>query len=207
MTPRFGKAFRTSAQVDDLAVTQRHAAGIDVHAATHFVSVAPADVPAGFRNPDPQLPDGVRKFGTATPDLEALAAWLRGAGTRWPWKRPCSIPLRPAGRSGLDVIPGPAADHARGGKGRDVLDAVDPAPASYGLTASFRPADAIVQQRGCWRRREYRPAASVQHPSSALEEMNVKLTGGWKSDIVGQTGMKILQDIVRWRPAEVNAAS
>jgi hypothetical protein len=31
----------------DLLITHRHAAGIDVHAAEHFVAVAPEDVPAG----------------------------------------------------------------------------------------------------------------------------------------------------------------
>ena len=62
MTPRAGKAFRTSQQLEDLAVRQRHAAGIDVHAAVHFVAVHPQDVPAGFVNPEAQLPPGVRKF-------------------------------------------------------------------------------------------------------------------------------------------------
>src|SRR5262249_55432769 len=76
MTPRQGKRFRTSDQVEDLTVSQRHAAGIDVHAAVHFVAVAPADVPPGFVNPDAKLPAGVRKFAAMTADLEALAAWL-----------------------------------------------------------------------------------------------------------------------------------
>ena len=81
MTPRRGQALhRPQAHDDDLAVRQRHAAGIDVHAAVHFVSVAPEDVPAGFVNPDPQLPEGVRKFGTNTADLEAIAAWLKECG-------------------------------------------------------------------------------------------------------------------------------
>src|SRR5260370_38306950 len=39
-------------------------------------------------------------------------------------------------------------------------------------------------------------AQHVQHMQKALEEMNVKLTEG-VSDIVGQTGMKIIKDIVR----------
>src|SRR5258707_14739694 len=72
MTPGQGKKFRTSAQIEDLAVTQRHAAGIDVHAAVHFVAVTPSDVPAGFVNPDAKLPAGVRKFGATTGELEAL---------------------------------------------------------------------------------------------------------------------------------------
>ena len=43
MTPRAGKAFRPSTPAEELAVTQRHAAGIDVHAAVHFVSVSPQE--------------------------------------------------------------------------------------------------------------------------------------------------------------------
>ena len=78
MTPRKGKNFRTSAKIEDL--TQTHAAGIDVHAAVHFVAVPTADVPAGFVNPDPKLPAGVRKFGAYTGDLEAIAAWLADCG-------------------------------------------------------------------------------------------------------------------------------
>jgi hypothetical protein len=65
------------ASAADLVITQRHAAGIDVHAAEHFVAVAPEDVPSGFLNPDHKLPAGVRKFGTNTADLEAIANWLK----------------------------------------------------------------------------------------------------------------------------------
>jgi transposase len=56
-----------------------------------------------------------------------------------------------------------------------------------------------VVWRGFQRQREMliRYAAQhVQHMQKALEEMNVKLTEV-VSDIVGQTGMKIIQDIVR----------
>src|SRR5208283_953665 len=80
MTPRRGKDFRTSERTEDLAITHRHAAGIDVHAAVHFVAVAAADVPAGFVNPEAKLPPGVRKFGANTSDLEAMAAWLKECG-------------------------------------------------------------------------------------------------------------------------------
>ena len=77
MTPRGGKRFRPSG---DLVVKHRHAAGIDVHAAVHFVAVAAEDVPAGFVNPDANLPAGVRKFGAYTGDLESLADWLTACG-------------------------------------------------------------------------------------------------------------------------------
>src|SRR5262245_56295713 len=82
MTPRQGKKVRRPEGVAELAVTQRQAAGIDVHAAVHFVAVPVEDVPAGFRNPAAKLPAGVRKFGATTGDLEALAAWLKECGVR-----------------------------------------------------------------------------------------------------------------------------
>jgi len=207
MTPRSGKAFRTSTQQGDLAVTQRHAAGIDVHAATHFVSVPPEDVPAGFSNPDPKLPDGVRKFGTTTPELEVLAAWLTECGVTTVAMESTGvfwIPLYDllASRGFAVILVDPRqTSHAPGRPKSDVLDCQWIRRLhSYGLlTASFRPADDIVRWRGFVRQRDMliRYAAQhVQHLQKTLEEMNVKLTEV-VSDIVGQTGMKILQDIVR----------
>ena len=52
--------------VDPLRMVNGHAAGVDAHAAEHFVCVPAAAVPAGFVNPDPQLPPFVRRFGTNT---------------------------------------------------------------------------------------------------------------------------------------------
>jgi transposase len=207
MTPRAGKAFRTSTQLEDLAVRQRHAAGIDVHAAVHFVSVRPEDVPPGFVNADPQLPPGVRKFGTCTADLEALAAWLKDCGVT-------TVAMESTGvywialydllaSRGLEVllVDPRQTKHAPGRPKSDVLDCQWIRRLhSYGLlTASFRPADDIVRWRGYVRQREMliRYAAQhVQHLQKTLEEMNVKLTEV-VSDIVGQTGLKILKDIVR----------
>ena len=50
MTPRKGKKVHTTTNIGDLAITHRHAAGIDVHSAVHFVAVPAEDVPAGFIN-------------------------------------------------------------------------------------------------------------------------------------------------------------
>ena len=206
MTPRAGKAFRTSAPTEDLTVRHRHAAGIDVHAAVHFVAVPTEDVSAGFINPDPKLPDGVRKFGATTGDLEALAAWLKdchvttvameSTGVYW-------IALYDLLASqGFEVIlvDPRQTKHAPGRPKSDVSDCQWIRRLhSYGLlTASFRPADKIVRWRGYQRQREtlIRYAAQhVQHLQKALEEMNVKLTEV-VSDITGQTGMKIIKDIV-----------
>jgi transposase len=207
MTPRGGKRFRVSpSPAGDLAVKHRHAAGIDVHAAVHFVSVAAEDVPAGFVNPDVKLPAGVRKFGAYTSDLEALADWLKACrvttvamestGVFW-------IPLYDLLASrGFEVllVDPRQTKHAPGRPKSDVLDCQWIRRLhSYGLlTASFRPADEIVRWRGFQRQREMliRYAAQhVQHLQKMLEEMNVKLTEV-VSDIVGLTGMKIIKAIV-----------
>ena len=206
MTLDSGKRFRTSPPSDDLTVTHRQAAGIDVHAAVHFVAVAAADVPAGFVNPDAKLPAGVRKFGAYTGDLQVLAAWLKdcrvttvameSTGVFW-------IPLYDLLASqGFEVllVDPRQTKHAPGRPKSDVLDCQWIRRLhSYGLlTASFRPADDIVRWRGFQRQREMllRCAAQhVQHMQKVLEEMNVKLTEV-VSDIVGQTGMKILKAIV-----------
>lgn len=207
MTPRSGKQFRTSPPTDDLTVQRRHAAGIDIHAAVDFVAVAPEDVPAGFVNPQPRLPPGVRKFGTTTGELEALAAWLKdchvttvameATGVYW-------IALYDLLASqGFEVflVDPRQTKHAPGRPKSDVLDCQWIRRLhSYGLlTASFRPGDAIVRWRGFVRQREMliRYAAQhVQHLQKILEEMNVKLTEV-VSDIVGQTGLSIIKDIVR----------
>jgi transposase len=187
MSPRAGKQFRTSEQSGDLPIAQQHAAGIDVHAAAHFVAVPAADVPAGFVNPDPKLPLGVRKFATNTADLEALAAWLKKCGVK-------TVAMESTGvywialfdllaRQGFAVIlvNSRQSKHAPGRPKSDVLDCQWLQRLhSYGLlTASFRPADEIVAWRSFQRQREMliRYAAQhVQHMQKVLEEMNVKLT-------------------------------
>jgi transposase len=205
MTPRGGKRFRAS-PADDLAVKHRHAAGIDVHAAVHFVAVAAEDVPAGFVNPDPKLPAGVRKFGAYTGDLRALADWLRACGVTTVAMESTGVYWIPlydllASRGFEVVLVDPRqTTHAPGRPKSDVLDCQWIRRLhSYGLlTASFRPADEVVRWRGFQRQREMliRYAAQhVQHLQKVLEEMNVKLTEV-VSDIVGLTGLKILKSIV-----------
>jgi transposase len=213
MTPRKGKRFRTSARAEraestaSFVLQNPHAAGIDVHSDVHFVAVPPDDVPAGFSNPEPRLPAGVRKFGANTGDLEALAAWLKdcfvttvameATGVYW-------IPLfELLERQGFAVIlvDPRQTKHAPGRPKSDVLDSQWIRRLhSYGLlTASFRPSDEIVVWRGYQRQREMliRYAAQhVQHMQKALEEMNVKLTEV-VADITGLTGMHIIKDIVK----------
>src|SRR5262249_43833664 len=162
MTPRAGKRFRTSAGGDDLAVKHPHAAGIDVHAAVHFVAVPAEGVPAGFVTPEPKLPAGVRKFGTNTADPEALADWLsacrvttvamESTGVFW---IPLFDLLASRGFRVILVDPRQTA-HAPGRPKSDVLDCQWIRRLhSYGLlTGAFRPADEIVRWRGFQRQRE-----------------------------------------------------
>jgi len=201
-----GKQVRPAAQ-GDLLITHRHAAGIDVHAAEHFVAVAPEDVPAGFVSPDRKLPAGVRKFGTNTADLEAIADWLKACGVTTVAMESTGVYWIPlydllASRGFEVLLVDPRqTKHAPGRPKTDVVDCQWIRRLhSYGLlTGSFRPGDAIVRWRGFQRQREtlIRYAAQhVQHMQKMLEEMNVKLTEV-VSDIVGVTGMKIIKDIVR----------
>jgi transposase len=207
MSPRSGKQFRVSNETKDLRVTHRHAAGIDVHAAVHFVAASPEDVPSGFVNPDAKLPQGVRKFGTNTGDLEALASWLKDCGVTTVAMESTGVYWIPLydilASQGFEVllVDPRQTKHAAGRPKSDVLDCQWIRRLhSYGLlTASFRPSDEIVRWRGFQRQREMliRYAAQhVQHLQKVLEEMNVKLTEV-VSDIVGQTGMKIIRSIVR----------
>jgi len=214
MTPKQGKRFRTSAaaepaaaRLNEMRVQHPHAAGIDIHSRAHFVGVNPADVPAGFMPNDPQLPQGVRKFGVYTCDLEALAAWLKDCHVT-------TVAMESTGvywialyelleRQGFTVIlvDPRQTKHAPGRPKSDVLDCQwIQRLHTYGLlTASFRPSDDVVVWRSYQRQREtlVRYAAQhVQHMQKALEEMNVKLTEV-VSDIAGLTGMKIMKDILR----------
>jgi transposase len=207
MTPRAGRAFRTSEQVEDLAIRHRHAAGIDVHSREHFVAVAAEDVPVGFVNPEVQLPREVRKFGTNTGDLEALAAWLKDCGVTTVAMESTGVYWIPLydllASQGFEVllVDPRQTKHAPGRPKTDVVDCQWIRRLhSYGLlTGPFRPGDEIIRWRGLQRQREMLiryGAMHIQHMQKVLEEMNVKLTEV-VSDIVGQTGMKIIKDIVR----------
>ncbi len=77
MTPRFRQDGRIVASPEPLRVTNPHAAGINVHAAHHYVAVPPTAVTADPANPAAHLPPHVRAFGACTADLEALADWLQ----------------------------------------------------------------------------------------------------------------------------------
>lgn len=176
-------------------VLDRHAAGIDVGAAEHWVAVPPdAD------------PDPVRCFGTCTADLQALVAWLLACGVT-------SVALESTGvywiplfelleTRGLQVrlvdarqtraLPGRPKDDARDCQWIQRLH-------SCGLLrAAFRPDDQVVVLRSYLRQRQMLISCAsdhIRHMQKALEQLNVKLTEV-VATITGVTGMSIIRAIL-----------
>ena len=210
MTPRRQKNGRVVPSPEPLRVANPHAAGIDVHAAVHWVAVPPDHVPlkpvGAPVGGATSLPPHVRHFGACTADLELLADWLQQCGIT-------SVAMESTGvywiplfelleRRGFAVylVDPRQTKHAPGRPKSDVLDCQwIPRLHSYGLlTASFRPEDQVVVLRGYLRQRHMliRYAGQhVQHMQKALEQMNVKLPEV-VSDITGVTGLAIIQAIL-----------
>jgi transposase len=178
-----------------LRVTNPDAAGIDVGAEAHWACV-PADRAA----------EPVRRFGTCTADLEALAAWLQACGVTTVAMESTGvywIPLYELLEArGLQVLLVDARQVARA-PGRPNTDEKDcqwiQRLHSYGLlSGAFRPADRVVVLRAYLRQRAMLVSYAgqhIQHMQKALEQMNVKLTEV-VSDITGVTGMGIIQAIL-----------
>ena len=178
----------------DLPVINANAAGIDIGADTHWVSV-PAD-----RDHQP-----VRSFGCFTSDLYTLAQWLKecrietvameSTGVYW-------IPLfQILENQGLKVKL-VNAHHVKNVPGRktDVLDCQWLQQLhSYGLlSGSFRPEDEICVLRSYIRQRDTlikSATTHVQRMQKALTQMNLQLHRVI-SNITGTTGMAIIQAIV-----------
>jgi transposase len=177
-----------------LELAHPNAAGVDVGAASHFVAV-PAE-----RDEQP-----VREFKSFTDDLERLADWLASCGidtvamesTGVYWIALFEL-LESRGFSVYLVN----ARHVKNVSGRksDVLDCQWLQQLmSYGLLAgAFRPKEEICALRSVSRQREMLlcyQARHVQHMQKALAQMNLQLANVI-SDIVGETGQKILRAIV-----------
>ena len=177
-----------------LTITHPNAAGIDIGSASHFVAV-PAD-----RDDEP-----IREFPSFTDDLNALADWLDACGvdtvamesTGVYW-----IPLFELLESRGFTVLLVNARHVKNVSGRksDVLDCQWLQQLmTYGLLrGAFRPSDAICALRSLWRQRGMllkTQGRHVQHMQKALTQMNIQLTHVI-SDVVGETGQKILRAIV-----------
>jgi transposase len=206
MTPRKQKNLRMPVHSQGLQVANPHAAGIDVHAAEHWVAVPDDHVPPphlGSRD----APPFTRKFGTCTADLEMLADWLQQCGIT-------TVAMESTGvywialfelleRRGFQVflVDPRQTKHAPGRPKSDKLDCQwIQRLHTYGLlTASFRPEDQVVVLRSYLRQRQMLISYAgqhIQHMQKALEQMNVKLTEV-VSDVTGQTGMAIIKAIIR----------
>jgi len=180
---------------DALQICHPHAAGIDIGEAEHWVAVPPGC--------DPQP---VRRFGTFTVDLDALADWLidcgvttvamESTGVYW---IPLFELLEARGVQVLLIDP----RQAKRAPGRPKTDRLDckwlQRLHAYGLLAgAFRPEDQVCVLRSYLRHRQMlltSAAHHIQHMHKALQQMNLKLTQV-VSDITGVTGMAILKAIL-----------
>jgi transposase len=177
-----------------LTITHPNAAGIDIGSASHFVAVPPD------RDDEP-----VREFPSFTADLNALADWLKdcdvdtvameSTGVYW-------IPLFELLESRGFTVFLVNARHVKNVSGRksDVLDCQWLQQLmSYGLLrGAFRPTDEVCVLRALTRQRATllrSQARQVQHMQKALTQMNIQLANVI-SDVVGETGQRILRAIV-----------
>lgn len=171
-----------------------HAAGVDIGSREHW-----ACVPA---HSDPQP---VRKFGTFTADLYALAQWLKQCGvttvameaTGVYWIAAFQV-LEEAGLEVLLVNPRQTKNVA--GRKSDIRDCQwIQRLHTYGLlNGSFRPADAYCVLRTYLRYLDELIGArrtQIQHLQKALHQMNVQLTQVL-SDLSGVSGLAIIRAIV-----------
>lgn len=172
----------------------RHAAGIDCGASAHYVAV---DIDAAQPS--------VRRFESFTTALHQLADWLQACAIE-------TVAMESTGvywvalyeileARGLEVVL-VNARHIKHVPGRksDVQDCQWLQELHrYGLLrASFRPSGEIAALRAYLRHREQlvRSAGDqVRRMQKALVQMNLHLSGVI-SDITGQTGMRMLRDIV-----------
>ena len=176
-----------------ISLTHPNAAGIDIGSASHFVAVPPD------RDDEP-----VREFPSFTRDLHLLADWLdacsidtvamESTGVYW-------IPLFELLESrGFNVLL-VNARHVKNVSGRksDVLDCQWLQQLmSFGLlSGAFRPAEQVCVLRSLTRQRAMLLRGQgrlVQHMQKALTQMNIQLANVI-SDVVGETGQKILRAI------------
>jgi transposase len=182
-----------------------HAAGIDIGSKEHFVCV-----PSGSS----QTP--VRRFGTCTADLEALADWLKECGvtsvameaTGVYWIPVFQI-LEARGLAPLLVNPRQTKNVA--GRKTDVQDCQwIQRLHTYGLLqGSFRPADPYCVLRTYMRYRdELVGARSTQclHMQKALQQMNIQLTQVL-SEVTGLSGLTIISAILEGERDPVKLAN
>ncbi len=177
------------------AAVNPHAAGIDIGAREHWACV-PADA----------APTPVRKFGTFTADLEALADWFEACGVTTVAMEATGVYWIPVfqilERRGLQVLLVNARQTKNvAGRKTDVQDCQwIQRLHTYGLLqGSFRPADAYCVVRTYLRYRDELVSArstQCQHMQKALQQMNLALTQVL-SDVTGASGLAIIGAILQ----------
>jgi transposase len=207
MSSRKQKESNAKSMLEPQRVMHPHAAGIDIHSNEHWVAVPPESALRPPADHPANLPGWVRKFGTCTADLEALADWLTACGVDTVAMESTGIYWVPLfellEQRGFRVylVNARQTRHAPGRPKTDVLDCQwIQRLHGYGLlTPSFRPEDEVVVLRGYLRQRqmliEY-ASHHVLHMQKALEQMNVKLREV-VNDITGLTGMAIIKAILK----------
>ncbi len=178
-----------------LEIVHPDAAGIDVGAGEMWVCV-----PVG------RGPERVRRFGTVTSQLLAIADWLKACGV-------ATVAMESTGVYWIalfQILEGRGfevylvnARHVKNVPGRRKTDRLDcqwlqKLHACGLLRASFRPVAAVCALRSLLRQRDnlIRLAARhIQHMQKALREMNV-LLDQVTTDITGTTGLRIIEAIL-----------
>jgi transposase len=179
---------------EPLRIVHPDAAGIDIGSQKHYVAVPPD------RDPEP-----VRCFGCLTPDLHALARWLKACGVTTVAIESTGVYWIPVMQIleeyGLQVylVDARQAKNLPGRK-TDVKDCqwLQQLHTHGMLTRAFRPADAICVLRSYWRHRKdlvEMASMQIQLMHKSLEQMNLQLHKVL-SDITGVTGMRILKAIL-----------
>ena len=177
-----------------MPILHPNTAGIDIGATEIYVCV-PLD-----RDPEP-----IRRFGSFTEDLHAIAAWLAHCGVTAVAMESTSvywIPLYQVLESRGFVVCLVNARAVKNVPGRktDVQDCqwLQYLHSVGLLRGSFRPPDAVCAVRTLLRHREalvQHAAASTQHMQKALNQMNLQLHHVL-SDLTGVTGLAILDAIL-----------
>jgi transposase len=179
---------------ETMDVVHLDAAGIDIGSELHYVSV-----PEGRDNPH------VRSFGCFTPDLEAMAAWLKECRVKTVVMESTGVYWVPAYQvleaNGFDVklVDG---NHAKDAPGRktDVWDCRWLRKLhTFGLLRGcFIPPADVTELRTYWRHRANLVETCSQQTMrmhKALEQMNIQLHKAI-ADVTGVTGMRIIRAIV-----------
>jgi len=176
-------------------VVHPDAAGIDLGTREHWVSV-------GAHRPG----ENKRAFGTTTPDLHEMVAWLQARGIKHVAMESTGLYWVPVyerlEEAGFSVILADARQtkHTAGRKS-DLLDCEWIAQLhAYGLLrAAFRPADAICRLRTLQRHYQTLVAASarsVLHMQKALDGMNLHVHHAL-SHLAGVSGLAMVDAILR----------